>query len=440
LIGTYTTTPTVRVGEDVELCVSTTARTFCVEFVLLNACGPHLIERSEALKGSYHPARGGDADWRWPSYRLRISPDWPSGIYLVAAIELETYLTVSAPDLVGLDGSCLVAVLGPRPTSRLLYKLPSQTYQAYNATGGTSLYVNHSWSSAGCSVSLRRPGCGTGGLSAEPVDVYCPASPRQTFWHWDEPFLRWLGRNDLAVDVVMDTFIDQHPGELGSYQAVVTAGHDEYWTPMQRQAIEDFVKAGGGYAVFGANTCWWRCLLSETTMTVRKDRDSPDRGEDLWWHTNPENSLLGLSYRNGGGWWGGVRPSSQYRVVDKNHPLLAGVDLDELSHLPSLAGYECDGYSYAEEPGCPDERDGCPPDFTVLAYAKLENHSPLGWHQEPREQDDTSPRLACIGYLQRGTSLVFNAGTIDWALHLDSQVVSTLTRNVLSTWAEPRRA
>jgi hypothetical protein len=438
MIGCYTLTPAVAPGAQARIQVSTTARTFGLQLIRLTAAGPRLVWRSPPCQGERVAAGAGDADWDWPGYALSVPESAVAGVHLVAAVELETYGRAHAPDLIGLDGSCLLTVLPPRPAAPLLYKLPTQTYHAYNPTGGTSLYVNHSWTDQGCVVSLRRPGCGTGGLSAEQVDVYAPGNPRQSFWHWDWPFLSWLERAGIAVDVVPDTYLDAAPELLSSYRAVVTAGHDEYWTMAQRAALEDFVGGGGSYAVFGANTCWWRCDLTDSLMRVRKDPDALGTGRDLWWRQQPENSLLALSYRNGAGWWGGMRPDTRYCVARPDDPLLAGADLQALAALGSLAGYECDGYSYSAAIDVPDGRDGCPAEFTVLAHTELgTGHWPgSGWHYEEREQAGDAPRVGAIGYVRRGRSLVFNAGTADWAMHLAAPAVDRITRNVLAALSE----
>jgi len=96
-------------------------------------------------------------------------------------------------------------------------------------------------------------------------------------------------------------------------------------------------------------------------------------------------------------------------VTRSHDPLLEGADPGALARLGSLAGYECDGYSYTSDMAVPDGRDGCPADFTVLAYAALPHARPdgpapsaPGWLAEEREQTDSAPRVAAVGYLRRG--------------------------------------
>ena len=43
--------------------------------------------------------------------------------------------------------------------------------------------------------------------------------------------------------------------------------------------------------------------------------DKPS-GADQWWHVKPENSLTGVSYRNGGGTWAGPREPVGFQVPE----------------------------------------------------------------------------------------------------------------------------
>ncbi len=80
---------------------------------------------------------------------------------------------------------------------------------------------------------------------------------------------------------------------------------------------------------------------------------------DHWWPTTgvhrPEDSLVGESYRHGGGWWDGPRANPGYAVQEPEHWAFAGTGLQTREHFganscPPLAGYECDGAPLAS--GC----------------------------------------------------------------------------------------
>jgi len=426
----------VRPGDRLPVYVSTTASTFRLE--LYPVFGGHEpVWRSAALAGSLVPAGDPTCDWGWPGYDIEVPADVPGGVYLVVGLELDGVVG-SEPSLVGYDGTALLAVSPARPTSTALYKLPMRTYLAYNAAGGTSLYANRVWRDGVCVTAVRRPGAGTGGPTAEPVDIYAPGQARQTFWHWDAPFLAWAARHGYPLDVVFDTALDDEPDLLGRYRSLVTAGHDEYWTPACRDYTQRFVDGGGNLAVFGANTCWWRTELRDGELRVGKDVANPGGG-DLWWRTDrPEAPLLGLSYRHGGGSWLAARPPSRYEFRPDGDELLAGVDVDALSRLSTLAGYEVDGHAY--RPGRPWQAsgaDGAPTDLVVLGYAPLLDAAPMSWDREPREPHIDSPQCATIAYHRRGDSLVFNAGTTDWPRYLDHPAVDRFTHNVLRAIGVP---
>jgi len=420
----------VRPGDLVLAHVSTTAARFRLELHRFGVPGS-VAWRSEQFEGRLTPACRADDDWRWPGYPVQIPPQ--SGLYILVGVGFGDGPEPTAPHLIGYDGTALLTVVPDRPRAAALYKLPMRTYHAYNPAGGASLYIDPRHSGGTAAVSLRRPGAGTGGPSAEAADVYGFGSVRQTFWHWDAPFLTWARQAGYDFDVAFDTQLDREPELLASYQVLVTAGHDEYWTAAGRRIVADHVDAGGSLTVFGANTCWWQATVADGVMRVGKDPANLLTGPALWWRAGqPENELLGLSYRNGGGWWAGARPELRYHIDRPDDPLLAGVDLAELEALTHLAGYEVDGHAYPPgSPGSVGRLDGAPPGFRVLAHAEIRDEPYASWDRPAREPGSNTPPVATIGYYRRGPALVFNAGTTDWARHLGCAPVDRLTRNVL---------
>jgi hypothetical protein len=420
----------VRPGDRVLAHVATSAARFRLELHRFGVPGS-VAWRSAELEGGPALAGRADEDWRWPAYPVQV-PD-ESGLYILVGAGLMGARERPAPHLIGYDGTALLAVPPARPRAAALYKLPMRTYHAYNPAGGASLYIDPPYRDGAAAVSLSRPGGGTGGPSAEAADVYGLGSVRQTFWHWDAPFLAWARQAGYDFDVVFDTQLDRDPGLLAGYRAMVTAGHDEYWTAAGRKIAADHVEAGGSLAVFGANTCWWQAAVAEGVLRVAKDPADITTGPGLWWQAGePENELLGLSYRNGGGWWAGARPQARYRVDRPGDPLLAGVDIAELEALTHLAGYEADGHAYP--PGSPaavSGPGGAPDGFRVLAHAEMRDEPHGRWDHPAREPGSAAPAIATIGYRQHGPALVFNAGTTDWARHLHVGAVDRLTRNVL---------
>lgn len=201
-------------------------------------------------------------------------------------------------------------------------------------------------------------------------------------------------------------------------------------------------------AVFGANTCWWRVTPAADGTAIRCAKYPPGvpqgadtdlmRGvPDHWWETEPENSLIGVSYRNGGGHWDGPREPLGFTVQHTGHPVFAGTGLrdgDILGEEHALVGYECDGAAHrrdAHGQAVATGTDGTPADFTILGVADLPTAPGSGWNAAVRENDDPG-RAATFGLCTRGGT-VFNAATTDWArlLTLDARI-RAMTRNVIA--------
>ncbi len=286
------------------------------------------------------------------------------------------------------------------------------------------------------SVSLRRPGGGTGGTPFDIAnfDPFDP-TPRQTFTHWDGRFVAWLERAGYAVDYCTD--LDVHrDGDLAllrGYRLLLSVGHDEYWSDAMRANVERFVAGGPNMAFFSGNTCWWRVAFADeyTFRRLRNwsDRPVPDR---------PENSLTGVSYRNGGERDYDRHPVHVgFRAQHTDHWVYAGTGLadgDTFGDGPGeyIVGYECDGAHFDRErlarnvPVHPTGDDGTPEDFTILGVGDA---SASGW--------GLGNKAATMGVhtgVHNGNGTVFTAATTDWARVLaggSSPAVDRITRNVL---------
>jgi hypothetical protein len=456
MIRAYPRRPSVAPGGTLILHVSTDSPRFRVAFHRWGD-GPALVQRSGWLPGVHADDGGADEDWDWPGYPFAIPSDWPSAVYIA---EFEEEGRKRGFDLARDHGTALFVVRGRGGWQRrrggglrgggLLYKLPLATYHAYNCSGGGCFYDRppRSVEPPGARVSLRRPGGGIGGPVWGAADHYDAASPRQSFAHWDARFIGWLARNGYTADFCTDLDIHADPELLHGYRLLVSAGHDEYWSAATRDACEDFVAAGGNLAFFGANLCWWRIHLVDSGTAMVCHQGGPQGARDHWWPltgaARPEDSLCGVSYRHGGGWWDGPRRTSGYLVQQPDHWVFAGTGLERGDALgrdswPPLAGYECDGApldvldarqgailsAWADE-------DGTPPGYEVLAAA------PLGpdWQELPpraRHAAGEGVHAATLGLFQHGGT-VFSAGTTDWAQVLGGardRRVEQITRNVL---------
>ncbi len=399
-------------------------------------------------RASEYPDGPCDEAWDWPAYPLSIPADWPSGAYIAHFVPCHgsPHTACGSGDALpvdGRDGRALFVVrpAAGAPRAPLLYKLPLSTYHAYNASGGGSLYLGTSLDpSTGLrAVTLSRPGGGTGGALSFPdaVDVYDPATPREGVAHWDLPFLAWLERAGYTTDVCTDLDLDRDPSLLDGYAAIVTAGHDEYWTAATREAVEGFLAAGGSAAFFSGNACFWRVTLDRSGRLTCRHPPVASAECDQWWRIRSETALGGVSYRHGGGWWSGPRDPLGYTVVDAGHWVFDGTGLREGQQFGAeqrLVGYECDGarldYRDPDRPRIrPDPGDHA---VHLLGLARLGS----GW----QERADGESAVATM-VLSAPGGVVFTAATTDWPrlLAAGDAAVDRITRNVLDRVSLPTR-
>jgi hypothetical protein len=337
----------------------------------------------------------------------------------------------------------------PGASATILYKISLFTYQAYNITGGGAFYVYGIPSvppdPPGGKVTLLRPGAGTGGDLAFPgPDPYNLDTHPQSFSYWDAPFVSWLEAEGYSVEYCTDLDIHADSALLGNYKLLLSVGHDEYWSESMRDNIESFIASGGNVAYFSGNTCWWRVNLvdSDTAMVCLKSQVGTD---DQWWSGlahKPENTVTGVSYRNGGGWWGSKRQQVGYTIQSPDHWIFATTGLVDGATfgdtaVPPIVGYECDGARLIGQGTPPWQASGAdqtPGSFTILGVGLLTQtgNGNTGWTQEGRE-DASGPRAATMG-MWANNGVVFSGATCEWPRVVGSgadETASQITRNVL---------
>lgn len=445
MIQGYPFQASISPGDTLLLHISTDAPRFRVAFHRW-ADGFIPMQETGWLEGRYAEPRGAADDWQWPQYAFDIPQDWPSAVYIAHLQEPD-----GIPLSLAMTSAAVLFVVRGSGRSGLLYKIPLATYHAYNCTGGGCFYVSQTFSKEppGARVSLRRPGGGIGGETWGAPDHYDPASPRQTFAHWDARFIRWLLRAGYAPEFCTDFDIHRDADLLDSYRLVLSVGHDEYWSETTRDRVEAFIASGGNAAFFGANLCWWRIHVVDEDSAIVCHQGGPKGALDHWWPptgaARPEDALTGVSYRHGGGWWDGPRETGGYVVQDAEHWAFEGTGLRAGESFgrdssPPLVGYECDGAPldvFDESTGVarlsPNAREcGTPAGFRVLAASLLDK----GWQERPpREWHKAGEGVhaATMGVFTRNGA-VFTAGTTDWAQVLGSGQdtrVDMITRNVI---------
>lgn len=447
MIRAYPRTPSVRAGDSLTLHVSTDLPRFRIELYRQGATLEHVIDLGpfEAIDV---PAGPPDQDWGWPGHTFEVPAEWRSGAYIAMFVEIDADGIEHPPDCdttFGTSGKAFFVVQSRNPgtTARILYKVSTNTFHAYNGTGYGSLYAEAVWSrhrqQVGFKVTMRRPGGGAGGdvEPGDPIDAHAPDSRRQTFAHWDAPFVAWLEQNGYALDFCTDLDLHQDPGLLAPYALLLSTGHDEYWTEAMRRHIDAFVDGGGNVAYFSGNISHWRVHLVDNDTAIVCAKVKPGTYDpNAWqrdnWHLlgDPENRTTGVSSVKGGGWWNGPRDPLGYTVQHADHWVYDGTGLsdsdvfgDRAEH--PLLGYEVDGADFRRRHGVAvaTGMDGTPREFAILGIAELST----------RWSTPTANAAATMGVLTGpGGGIIFQGATTDWPIlaPVDEQV-GMITRNVL---------
>ncbi len=217
----------------------------------------------------------------WPvAVSIPVAADWRSGMYLVTLRAHDA----PADRAIGHATFVVRAPVAARSGAALLV-IATNTYNAYNNWGGRSLYTG------GNRVSFDRP-FGRGMLvrphterddrKSPPVHfgeqpdvdgaVYqqfrkqhgYPGYMSSAGWHtYERRFVEWAENAGIELHCAASSDLAHDPTALDGYTLVVGAGHDEYWSAAQRDAVEAHVAGGGNYASFSGNTMFWQVRLED---------------------------------------------------------------------------------------------------------------------------------------------------------------------------------
>jgi len=180
---------------------------------------------------------------------IRVRRRWLSGYY-------EARFVLTSGDEAGRGSETYFVVRAPRAQrSQILVQVPVNTWQAYNAWGGRSLYAGPT--GPGYRVSFERP--------------YEPGN-KQSPLEWEIQLVRYLERGGYDVSYQTDLDTDNDPGSLLRHRLVMTAGHDEYWTKGIRDAFEEARDHGINLAFMGGRRLLADALRGHGTHDRRVPR------------------------------------------------------------------------------------------------------------------------------------------------------------------------
>ena len=200
----------------------------------------------------------------------------------------------------------------------------------------------------------------------------------------------------LAYATGMDIAADPHL--LDGASALISPGHDEYWTPGERTNVTAARDAGVNLAFLGANAMFRRIRLDASRRLVicykTSYTEDPEYGKDNALVTSdwreppapdPESSLIGTIYE-------GYPATAAYQVAAPESWLFAGTGVAEGARFGNLVGVEYDRVN---------------PAYPVPRPIQVLSHSPLVC-QGARSFGDSAY------YTHSGGAGVFNSGTMRW--------------------------
>jgi hypothetical protein len=384
----YAGTASVLPGQPVPLFVSSQPKWFTVTAYRLGwyqGAGARQVWRSKALRGGAQKpfavtGATSTVTTDWDPVTEVPTDGWPAGAYL---------LRLDADS--GAQRYVPVTVRSATTAGALVLKNCVQTWQAYNTWGGYDLYVGPSggYGQRSLAVSLDRPYGGTG------ADMFLTYERNAIKL---AEYLSATSGLELAYLTSMD--IASSAGLLTGASALVSMGHDEYWTPGERAHVTAARDAGMNIAFLGANAVFRRTRLSGTAVgearlvTCYKTTSDPVVASNPALATtdfrsgpaaDPESSLTGTIYE-------GYPVDAPYVVSSPSSWVFAGTGVRAGGSFPHLVGVEYDRVN---------------PAYPVQRPIEVLSHSPLALNGA-RSYGDSAY------YTHAGGAGVFNSGTMRW--------------------------
>ena len=180
------------------------------------------------------------------SAEVEIPEDWVSGVYLARLTTLPGEGTKSWQNYI------IFIVKDSRPCD-LLFQCSDNTWQAYNAWGGCSLYKHPKGSQRTFGhVSFDRPY----GRYPQSFARFPQSTGSGEFLLFEFPMSYWLEREGYDVSYCSNCDLLTPDRALKS-KAFLSVGHDEYWDIRQFNSVTKLRDEGRSLLFFSANTCLW---------------------------------------------------------------------------------------------------------------------------------------------------------------------------------------
>jgi hypothetical protein len=415
-------------GDEVTLYVNTVSPTVKVEIYRMGwygGLGGRLVATTPTERGIRQAqpeftsaVNMVECHWK-PAITFRVEADWPPGNYLLR--------------LVGTDEAEWVplTIRDDASTAAIVFQNSVTTWQAYNLWGGYSLYY----------------GAMPGGGQSYDTRSRIVSFDRPYTYHWAAGVADWLGnefpllrlaeRYGLDLAYWTDVDLHEHPERLLSHRALLSLGHDEYWSAEMRAGALSALTEGVNFAFLGANACYRHIrfdaspLGSSRRQVCYKDgTEDPLNGVDnsaVTWNwedgpdPRPESDLIGDMYQSYLG-------SGPMVVADPQGWVFKGTDVGKGARFADVIGSEFDGFA----PALPGPRN-----LDILCHSATSSVSGQGFSDMTWYTATGGGGVYASGTASYISKLWDNTGplTASWALRPISGVTEPLTQITLNVLA-----
>lgn len=335
---------------------------------------------------------------------------WKSGYYAIDFVE---------SDGKRIKDIAYIVVTDPQNNGDILIKLSTNTYQAYNQWGGSSLYGSET------------------GLHADIVSFDRPT--KSQFYDWEYYYVVWVEqfaeKHNLKIDYATNYDFYANPDIANNYALLMSLGHDEYWSQEEFDAYYNRIfKQGKNTMFLSGNTAYWRVRYGDLHSSgegrqlicyknsLIKEGEMGKRNFDPITFTKqgalkstglfrgaigfPENRLMGVGYES---YFKDKNLRFTYKVKNIIPWIFEGTNLKIGDKLADVIGYEWDNTSlfYQDIPGLTEYNAHIP----MIDRERLH----ILFEGDVIDAQGKPGHAQAVYFETDAGAKVFSAGTIRWA-------------------------
>ncbi len=248
-----------------------------------------------------------------------------------------TYLPIHLhTGIYSLENKVFFIIKNDDKNAQITIVYPTNTENAYNNSGGKSLYnFNSTAKTKANTVTFLRP---LSPFIINEVRLACTE------------FLKWVShKKEFTFQYISDQDMEDYT-EISSSQLIVIIGHSEYWSRKARENFDKFVNLGNDAVVLSGNTMGWQVRIEDDLLVCYKDaKEDPIEDKALKtieWANGDLNystvSSIGCDWPHGAYGMHKNHGNYGYTIINPHSPLLENTGLKFFDFV-SCQSYEYDG-------------------------------------------------------------------------------------------------